>query len=864
MMFSKKLIAGTLAAMMTLGTAVTSLAAVPTDAVDSPYVESIETLGALGIMVGDDDGKFRPDDSIRRSEFAKVAVTAMGLDNVAASSSYKTKFPDVHENHWANGYINVATQQGIVIGDDEGNFRPDDSISYAEAMTILVRIIGHGPAAETRGGFPTGYMVVGAQNGLSKNASAGANEAVKRGMVSQMTFNALTAKMMEQTGFGNNEKYEVVDKTLLSDVLGVEKGTGQITAVGISSISGNSSLKDNEVRIGDKVYTASESALPSVRNLLGFNVTYYVAEDQYGDDELILARAGENQNNAITVTAANFESISAEDGENTVIKYWQNKETDKKAKELVVSSSAKMIFNGKAIDFDAEKLQPQSGRTTFLDIDGDDVYDLCFVTSLSNIVVEDVLTNSHKITDKYGNPSLILDPKDKDTKFTIIRAGQVISLSDLKEWDVLSVAKSVDGSIISIEVSTASVSGMVTEIEGDYRTIGGKQYEIAKNYKEDIKLGDEGTFYLDIEGKIAAVDASRTLSSNYAYVSNAALSRGFDQVLEVKVFNKNGEVVILKSGEKIAINGVAGKTPAEALATLQDRSGNIVPQLITYEVNANGVLTQLNLAKDLTSSGAVDNDNFSKNASGEMTYNKSTKKLGAYRITDSTLILNIPAGETDPTNYSVEKADFFSDKETYNVTIFDATEDFTAQVVIVASESGNVNVEAPLAIIDQIVSIQNVEGERVQKLYVYQNGERVSFETTSLGLLVNEEGTALKRGDIVQLKLNNKNEITGIRVLFEADNKGTEFSTTIGTDLDLIYGRVIKKFASSINVQVGEGDIVNYSLDNVKVYELNTGKKTGAIRVVDANEITNYDELDPSRVLIKLYKNVVSEIVIVK
>ena len=58
----------------------------------------------------------------------------------------------------------------------------------------------------------------------------------------------------------------------------------------------------------------------------------------------------------------------------------------------------------------------------------------------------------------------------------------------------------------------------------DFLTVNGKKYKIAKNYKEDIKLGDEGTFYLDIEGKIAAVDATKTLSSNYAYATKAGLT----------------------------------------------------------------------------------------------------------------------------------------------------------------------------------------------------------------------------------------------------------------------------------------------------------------------------------------------------
>ena len=54
MTISKKLTAGLMAAAMTLSMATASFAALPADVVDSPYEESIETLGALGIMIGDD------------------------------------------------------------------------------------------------------------------------------------------------------------------------------------------------------------------------------------------------------------------------------------------------------------------------------------------------------------------------------------------------------------------------------------------------------------------------------------------------------------------------------------------------------------------------------------------------------------------------------------------------------------------------------------------------------------------------------------------------------------------------------------------------------------------------------------------
>ena len=63
------------------------------DIADTKYEEAAELLGALGIMVGDaEDGAFRPNDNILRSEMAKVAVYTVGLEDVVKSSTSPTKF----------------------------------------------------------------------------------------------------------------------------------------------------------------------------------------------------------------------------------------------------------------------------------------------------------------------------------------------------------------------------------------------------------------------------------------------------------------------------------------------------------------------------------------------------------------------------------------------------------------------------------------------------------------------------------------------------------------------------------------------------------------------------------------------------
>lgn len=865
MAISKKLTAIILTMIMAFSMTAASFAMVPSDAVDSKHEEAIETLGALNIMIGDaETGLFRPDANIKRSEFAKVAVETMGLGMLAQSSAGKTKYPDVVDGHWASGYINIATQQGVIIGDDEHNFRPDDSITYAEAMTILVRIIGHEPAALDNGGFPYGYVSVGTQNGISKNAVANDNEPVKRGVVAQMTFNALTVKMMEQTGFGANERYEIVDKTVLTDILDTEKLTGQIVAVGTSSLSGSSNLKDNEVKIGDEVYEVTEKALAKIRNLLGFKVTFYARTTEDDEKVVLLARPVKSANNSVTIKADDMHKTELTEGGTTKVSYWIDKENDKKPQELVISKEAKMIFNGKPITYNVSELTVKSGRVTVLDTDANDEYDIVFVTSYENYVVDDVIETSHRVTDKYGKPSLVLDPEDKNVKFVITKASQELKLTDLAEWNVLSVAKSKDASIITVDVSGEYVTGKVTESKNDERVIGGKKYKIAENYKEEIKLGDEGTFYLDVEGKIAAVDRTKTLSSNYAYAVKGGLTKGFDEVLEIKIFDKDGKTVTVKSGEKIKLNGVSGKTPKEVLAKLTDESGVFVPQLITYELNSQGELTKLNTAQDKTESGQIDKTTFTLNVKDSLTYREASKKLGAYNVNSDTIVFDIPKGKTDTEDFSIEDMSLFEDKTEYDVLIYDLGEDLTAKVIVVTNSQGIAGLESSMVIVDSIATMSNEDGDLVDKLYGFQNGEKVSFETEESGILVNADDETLKMGDIVQIKTNAKGKVQSIRVLFEAKNKGTEGTQTIGTDLEIVYGKVIKKFAGSINVTVNGGTVTNYSTADATVYELNTNKSANAIKTVTTGDIPQYDELDESRVLIRIYKDEVKEIVIVK
>lgn len=50
-------------------------------------------------------------------------------------------FPDVESNRWYAKFIEQVSDAGYMIGDDKGNFRPDEPLTRAEAATIIARFL---------------------------------------------------------------------------------------------------------------------------------------------------------------------------------------------------------------------------------------------------------------------------------------------------------------------------------------------------------------------------------------------------------------------------------------------------------------------------------------------------------------------------------------------------------------------------------------------------------------------------------------------------------------------------------------------------------------------------------------------------
>lgn len=95
--------------------------------------DSIVLLIKKGLLSGYPDDSFRPDLSITRAEAVKVLSTQLGL------KPQTSDFTDVPASHWAAGYIGAAEESDLMNGYDDGTFRPDDQLNRAEMAALVAR-----------------------------------------------------------------------------------------------------------------------------------------------------------------------------------------------------------------------------------------------------------------------------------------------------------------------------------------------------------------------------------------------------------------------------------------------------------------------------------------------------------------------------------------------------------------------------------------------------------------------------------------------------------------------------------------------------------------------------------------------------
>ena len=120
------LTAAMISGLMVMGSSAASYA----DVTSENNVEAIEVLEAVGIMIGDENGNFNPDQNVTRNEMAVVMANLMEY-NVA---SYKDTSPFTDVPSWAEPYVAACWTNGITAGYSDTIYGGSDTVTDRKSV----------------------------------------------------------------------------------------------------------------------------------------------------------------------------------------------------------------------------------------------------------------------------------------------------------------------------------------------------------------------------------------------------------------------------------------------------------------------------------------------------------------------------------------------------------------------------------------------------------------------------------------------------------------------------------------------------------------------------------------------------------
>lgn len=911
----KKVLAFVIVFTMMLGLSV-SASVFPDVDDNASYAEAVTILDSLGIMYGDDNGNFRPEDTITRAEVATVVVRALGLDDAAAGAKGATQFNDVAADHWATGYINLATQKGIISGYGDGTFGPEDPVTYEQVTKMIVAALGYTPKADNNGGYPTGYLVIASQEGIAKGAAGSNGEPAKRSTVARLVFNALDVNLMEQTGFKVGEpEYEVVDKTLLTDCLNVDKYDGIVTATYLTK---GTNVEDKSITIkyshvnNEKVSdtdTFVEGADVDAASLYGMAVVAYVQEDEAtGDDTIVAIAAKSGKNNVIVLDYSAVEDVTIVTDEDedfvTKVEYFA-KESDKSTTKIEIADTYSELYNGRAGDVEDWLDDPEPGSVTFIDNNNDDEYDYILVYAYTaNYVVDAIDTAKNRVESKEGRISEI-DIDDEDTITSFFNAdGTAASFEDIEVGDVLTIIENAP--IVMVYISKTVIEGSVDEERTDANgeavyTISGSEYKVAD---EDlaVNVGDEGKFYLNIDNRIVAKDTTATVAADkYAYAYAAAVESGIGgAAAQIKFLAADGTWKTLDLAKKVTVytDGVgtlkttiptSGSVDLGALTITKSGTSYTAAvnyALFQYDVNSNGAINRIYVAGSTRNDDSIFTLDYSRE---DAVYSAKSEKLGSVYLGEETLVYSAPARDAAPADEDdiklVSASAMFQDGNEYDIDVYD-NDDAPAVIVVYGAESG-IDLMSNILLVTRVTATTNAQGTRIQKIYGLQDGEEVFGETSEDGVTyVDADGEevegAVAAGDIVIFSFDAAGAIEKIYTIMNM----ADVEDIIAGDADAFYatfdadeitadafGFVAEKKNGRIALTNGldgedvvdfTGEAASISLSKANVYSVNLNRATPSYALASASDVTAEDRSgkDANWLYVHMYDDVVIDAVV--
>ena len=753
------------------------------------YLKTSEEYGNIYNQIARDKAYYVPADKagmvVTRADASMAIANMMSLENTMQTSVY---FKDVPTDHPYCGVINALAGQGVVLGNGEGIFRPDDDITVQEFMLMMLRAIGYDYDGRVLD-FEDHWFTISDDIGLLDGVSFNAAELLTAEDMTEIIYNALDIRIMHMTINGDTFGYFEDDETVSERYLGVKRYEGIITDNGYTALSGKTAMGKGYAEINETRYKAEYS---QVGELLGRKAEYYATED---DEIVYLFETSENS--IIRVSAPD---LMKEDSSYTKANVVYSNDNGKN-KNIKIPKDAYVIYNGEALlSYDTADFKITEGDITFIDNNRDNTVDVVIIRNVTYYAVERTYPATGKLSAYNADTAITFEESDKYKAVLVNPDGKEIGVGDIKSGDVIAYmqSKGADDYVkTAYLLDVAPVSGEISRIGDDVLEIGAAEYEYAESYPQtNISLGSTVVAYLTWDNMIFHVINEGATGEEYGYLMKVRYSED-EEVAAVKLFNKNGSFSELNMADKVSYNGKK-KTQDEIWELLKGK-----PQLVKYSTNRNGELSKIKTAEDMT---GVKNylgydmtkftlDYTSKDAIYIKTYSSFD---GIHSLHTQSLIMQVPY----PNGEYVEDEDFYGivsyDKlkhcsdVPYVIKQYDFDDEYIVNAMVIYSDKTAASMEldistSPIFVTgihesidsnDELTYVISGIGAGGEATYMYSPEKDIrstNVEWGNMNVIPSESGEKmtyagisikdLKFGDIVQFGVGPKGLVSDMRII---------------------------------------------------------------------------------------------------
>ena len=812
---------------------------------DSLYIHAV---WSLGIMESDNTDSFLAEETIERIDAIKYVLNFMNIKQYSGDGQRHFTDVSVYSDYY--DLTTTAMMAGIIVGNNNGEFRPNDEVSYEEAIAMLLRAMGYDKLANAKGGSLTDYLLVANQYGFLNGIST-TGTYITRGEMAHMFYNAFDIGIMEYTAFGATSTFGIDDDRKGLSMLGLKKAEGMVTANSVSSVYYSASpvsigyvkINDNDFRVGNS----------NAGQYLGYNVEFYYEYDR--DDE--------NTGEIVLVSPKRNDSVtySFEEGSFIVtgndLYYTGN--TGKKIK-IPVTTESIIIKNGSSVPYDLGIFEntPSEGSVTFVENGSSGFYNVVIINAVANDIVRSIDTEAGVLNLKFGG-AIQLPEEHTGGLIFVTKNGAPATLSDVKTGDTISYSIDDNSRSITIALSDVQASGSISEISSEYDrlklTINGTAYLVDNVYfgsdannltqevyeQYNIKLGNNVLAYISCSGSI--VDLEVKSARNYGYVLDVGTDSTFGQNVQVKLFTVSGSAAVYDVASNVKIDGISAKSlsAAEICAKIKGQD-----ELIAYELDGSGKISELLFPQEPSGNLYVDQGRFVRTYTLVNAAQYSGATLGGIGA-NNTYLFSIPQaadGEIiDEDDCDCTLNGLVRGTSYRNVILYDVGLNGVASVALQrASVSGYNTTPTRSYVVRNVVAAVLPDGDSGYKLNYISNGSNGSIYIADETLNLSEGGNGdiqaqdLQFGDIITFEADKAGKMKKFSVLYRDERQANSNGVIYVAGDGILNSREILLMKGTAQYINGDTLSISYTLGGRTCYEIFSGFSKQTLTVINMKE----------------------------